>query len=276
MITTPPPNPRNGSSGDRLLAVLSLFTVDKPEWTVEEAAVRLAVSATTSYRYFKALTRAGLISPVAGAGYTLGPAIVQMDRQIQLSDRMLGAARAVMNDLAAEAPPGAIILLCRLFHDRVICVHQALARGPQEPVSYERGRPMPLFRGATSKIILAHLPLRSLRSLFVANGEEISAAALGNDWDQFRRTLAGLRRDGVAITTGDIDPGRVGIAAPIFDAAESVLGSLSYVLPKAQTDAAALARLAARIGEGARLIEEEMTAETTPPRSSPARLRVTG
>jgi DNA-binding IclR family transcriptional regulator len=213
---------------------------------------------------------------VAGAGYTLGPAIVQMDRQIQLCDPMLGAARAVMNDLAAEAPPGAIILLCRLFHDRVICVHQTLAAGPQEPVSFERGRPMPLFRGATSKIILAHLPLRSLRTIFAANGDEISAARLGVDWEQFRRALAALRRDGVAITTGDIDPGRVGIAAPIFDTAEIVLGSLSYVLPETQTDAAALTRLALRIGEGARSIEEQMAAETAPPQSSPARLRVTG
>jgi DNA-binding IclR family transcriptional regulator len=158
----------------------------------------------------------------------------------------------------------------------VICLHQALAAGPQEPVSFERGRPMPLFRGATSKIILAHLPPRSLRVIFAANGDEISAAALGNDWDQFRRTLARLRRDGVAITTGDIDPGRVGIAAPIFDAAESVLGSLSYVFPETQIDAAELARMAARIGDGARLIEEEITAKTAPQQSSPARLRVTG
>ena len=51
---------------------------------------------TTAYRYFKRLTRAGLISPVSGAGYTLGPAIIQMDRQIQICDPMLQAARAVM------------------------------------------------------------------------------------------------------------------------------------------------------------------------------------
>src|SRR3990172_9889093 len=154
---------RADSSGDRLLAVLGLFTVDRSEWTVEAAAEELRVSATTAYRYFKRLTKAGLISPISGASYTLGPAIIQMDRQIQLCDPMLNAARGVMLDLIQYAAEGSIILLCRLFHDRVMCVHQVMGRGPQEPVSYERGRLMPLFRGATSKIILAHLPTRTLK-----------------------------------------------------------------------------------------------------------------
>src|SRR5215475_13135108 len=154
------------SSGDRLLAVLALFTVEQPEWTVEAAALKLGVSATTAYRYFKRLTKAGLITPVSGASYALGPAIIEMDRQIQMCDPMLNAARGVVMDLIQYAAEGATVLLCRLFHDRVMCVHQVMGRGPQEPVSYERGRLMPLFRGATSKIILAHLPARTLKSLF--------------------------------------------------------------------------------------------------------------
>ena len=138
--------------------MLGLFTVEQPQWTVEDAAGQLGVSATTAYRYFKQLTGAGLISPVAGASYTLGPAIIQMDRQIQVSDPVLRAARGVMHTLIRARATARPLLLCRLFHDRVMCVHQVLGRGPQAPVSYERGRLMPLFRGATSKIILAHLP----------------------------------------------------------------------------------------------------------------------
>lgn len=142
---------RPQGSGDRLLAALALFTIERPQWTVEAAAAELGVSATTAYRYFKQLTGTGLISPVAGAGYTLGPAIVQMDRQLQATDPMLIAARAVMVDLVQHAAEGSTVLLCRLFHDRVMCMHQVMGRGPQEPVSYERGRLMPLYRGATAK-----------------------------------------------------------------------------------------------------------------------------
>ena len=65
---------RTHGSGDRLLAVLALFTAEAAQWTVDGVAEELGVSVPTTYRYFKKLTKAGLISPVSGAGYTLGPA----------------------------------------------------------------------------------------------------------------------------------------------------------------------------------------------------------
>src|SRR5258707_6239562 len=184
----------NHGSGDRLLAVLALFSAEQTQWTVDAAAAEVGVSTTRTYRYFKKLTQAGLISPVSGAGYTLGPAIIQMDRQIQSSDPMLNAARGVMIELVRYAPGGSTVLLCRLFHDRVMCMHQIMGRGPQEPVSYERGRLMPLYRGATSKIILAHLPPRTLKALWEHHAGEIAAADLGGSWEEFRRGLAAIRR----------------------------------------------------------------------------------
>src|SRR5258707_82125 len=208
---SPPFERKPRGSGDRLLAALALFTIERPQWTVEAAAEQLGVSATTAYRYFKQLTGTGLISPVAGAGYTLGPAIIQMERQIQATDPMLTAARGVMVDLVQYAAEGSTVLLCRLFHDRVMCMHQIMGRGPQEPVSYERGRLMPLYRGATSKIILAHLPARTLKSLCTHHAGEIAAAGLGGSWEEFRRGLAAIRRAGASVSHGEIDPGRIGI-----------------------------------------------------------------
>ena len=45
------------SSADRLLAVLQLFTPERPEWTVETAANEIGVSVSTAYRYFRSLCR---------------------------------------------------------------------------------------------------------------------------------------------------------------------------------------------------------------------------
>jgi DNA-binding IclR family transcriptional regulator len=261
-------------SGDRLLGALALFTIDRPQWTVEAAADQLGVSATTTYRYFKQLTAAGLISPVAGAGYTLGPAIVQMDRQIQATDPMLIAARGVMVELIQHATEGSTVLLCRLFHDRVICMHQVMGRGPQSPVSYERGRPMPLYRGATAKVILAHLPARTLKSLFEHRADEITAAGLGKNFDDFRNALATLRRAGVCVTHSEVDPGRTGISAPIFDREHAVLGSLSLALPSARADEVLVNRLVPIVAEGARKIERIMFNGSGTTQPSPARVKI--
>jgi len=270
----PPSEDKSHGSGDRLLAVLALFTAQQTQWSVEAAAERLGVSTTTTYRYFKKLTKAGLISPVSGAGYTLGPAIIQMDRLIQSSDPMLKGARGVMIDLVGHAAEGSTVLLCRLFHDRVMCVHQIMGRGPQQPVSYERGRLMPLYRGATSKIILAHLPSRTLKSLFAHDAGEIAEAGLGADWAEFRRGLAAIRRAGMIVSRGEIDPGRVGVAAPIFDKDRAVLGSLSLALPAAHADEALVGRLAPLTVAGAREIERTMNSGSALSQPSPARVKI--
>lgn len=272
--TAMPPARSNSSSGDRLLAVLALFTEEQPDWSVEAAAAQLGVSPTTAYRYFRRLTRAGLISPVSGASYTLGPAIIEMDRLIQLADPMLREARGVMADLISCAEEGSTILLCRLFHDRVICVDRVIGRKPQTPVSYERGRPMPLFRGATSKIILAHLPIRTLRSIFAQHGPEIAAAGLGVDWAEFRRALTALRRAGISVTRGDVDVGRVGIAAPVFDKDNSILGSLSFVLSADEANDRLVGRLSTLTVAAAREIERRMHRVSAPSRAGTARVRV--
>jgi DNA-binding IclR family transcriptional regulator len=269
-----PSESRAHGSGDRLLAVLALFTAEQTQWTVDAAAENLGVSTTTTYRYFKKLTKAGLISPVSGAGYMLGPAIIQMDRQIQSSDPMLKGARGVMIDLVGYAPEGSTVLLCRLFHDRVMCVHQIMGRGPQEPVSYERGRLMPLYRGATSKIILAHLPARTLKALLAHDAGEIADAGLGTSWEEFRRGLAVIRRAGVTVSRGEIDPGRVGVAAPIFDKDRAVLGSLSLALPATHADETLIERLAASTVAGAREIERAMNSGSALSQPSSARVKI--
>lgn len=267
-----PKSVRGDSSGDRLLAVLGLFTLDRPGWTVEAAAEALSVSPATTYRYFKRLTRAGLLSPVSGANYVLGPAIIQMDRQIQICDPMLNAARQVMHSLISNAAERSTILLCQLFHDRVMCVHQVMGRGPQEPVSYERGRLMPLFRGATSKIILAHVPARTLRLFFAQHERDIPGAGLGESWEAFRTALTALRRAGYCVSRGEIDAGRIGVAAPIFGRDRGVLGSLSFVLPSDTPDEQ-IADIASLTVAGARTIERTIHGSSLN-QPGPARIKI--
>jgi DNA-binding IclR family transcriptional regulator len=149
-----------------------------------------------------------------------------------------------------------------------------MGRGPQEAVSYERGRLMPLYRGATSKVMLAHLPARVLKSLFARDADEVIAAGLGQSWDDFRRTLATLRRLGYNVSRGEIDPGRVGIAAPIFDRDRAILGSLSVALPAARADETLIGRLAPLTVAGAREVERTMNNGGTASHPAPARVKI--
>ena len=148
------------STADKLLGALSLFTFEKPEWTVEAATDALGVSGSTAYRYFSSLTKAGLLDPISNGRYILGPAIIAYDRQLRHWDPLIKVAHPALEKLVQRNSGEGIGLLCRRFRQQVMCVHQYNETQPDQAVSYERGRPMGMYRGAASLVILAHLPGR--------------------------------------------------------------------------------------------------------------------
>ena len=214
------------TSADRVLSILALFGGDRPVWTVEDAAEELGLPTSTAYRYFKSLAQAELLSKHLSGHYVLGPAVCALDRAMRLHDPFINAARAEMERLASDNPD-TIILLTRLYKNTVMCVHREgeglSAHG------YERGRPMPLHKGAASKVILAHLIPRQLRDLTAADHH-----AGGIDLDSLQDELRKIRAQGYAITHGEIDPGIVGVSVPVFRAQQALEGSLSFVLDGAQ------------------------------------------
>jgi DNA-binding IclR family transcriptional regulator len=235
------------SSADKLLNVLGLYTVDRSVWCAEEAAAELGVSMSTAYRYFNALVARGLLDRVTRNRYVLGPAFIEYDFKIRSADPILKVAQPVMSDLLRNAGGPAAVLLCRLYRQRVMCIHQETNRPGEQISSYERGRPRPMVRGATSKIILAHLSPRALAAIWRDHRAEIAEAGLGSTLDEFRAALKLLRRNGFCVTRGEVDGGRIGIAAPIFDGSDRIVGSLSIVVLAAETSDRVISRLAALV-----------------------------
>jgi DNA-binding IclR family transcriptional regulator len=218
------------STAERLLSVLGLFTIEAPEWTVEEAASVLGLSSSTAYGYFRNLVEAGLLAASKTGRYSVGPAVIELDRVTRRFDLLTNAAQGALRDRVSGIGAEAVGLLCRLYRLTVMCVDQYIERPPGFAISYERGRPMPLARGAASKAILANLSSRPLRRFYDGNPAAVAAAGLGADWEDFKRTIRQLRRQGVLITAGELDPGLMGISAPIFGAGGDVLGSIGLVV----------------------------------------------
>lgn len=244
---------------ERAFKLLGLFSIERPTWTAEQIASKLDVAVSSAYRLIGSLSKAGLVDAITPGQYVLGPGIIQLDRQIQLTDPLLRAAVPVMNEMITMAPPGSTILLCRAFRDHVLCVHQVIG-GPQTPVSYERGRPRPLFRGATSKAILAFMPPRALKRLYGTYAEDIKSAGLGQRWSEFLGTLRGWRKAGYVLANSEVDRGRFGIAAPVLNGDRNAIGSLSYVIDADKADERTINRLAPLIMATAREVERGMSA----------------
>lgn len=211
------------SSLTKMLGILDFFEPSTPIWSTNDLIEKLETSRSTGYRYIKAMHTAGLLSAVGNGYYVLGPRIVELDLQIRNGDPLHQAGKGVLEQLVSATGHSAI--LCMLFRNSVLCVREHLAPFSPENM-FSRGQRRPLFRGAMSKAILAHLPNHRLRSIFDRSPTLVQEAGLGSSWAEFRNALSKIRKDGYAFTHGEFNPGIVGIAAPVFNSDKLILGSV--------------------------------------------------
>ena len=216
-------------TSDKVLSVLRLFTVERSEWTVEAVAGELGLPQSTAYDYVRSLVESELIAAVAVGRYVLGPAVVELDRIARKTDPILVEGGDVLEQMVRESPVDVVALLCRLYRMKVMCVDQRASAGANFAISYERGRLMPLFRGAASKVLLANLERRRLKRLFEDSAKDIDANGLGTNWDEFRSSLRQIKSTNVHITRGELDAGRVGLSIALLTPAGDGFASISYV-----------------------------------------------
>jgi DNA-binding IclR family transcriptional regulator len=241
---------------DRYVAVLRLYGVEKSTWTVQEMADALGIPASTVYRTIRDLVAAGFLEPATEAHYRLGAAFVEFDRLIRLTDPLVRRGQSLLRDVATQARIPCVAILARLYGDTVMCVADDAGAAGAVRTSYERGLPMPLTRGATSKTILAQLPVRRLRRL-LAN-DRGTDTSLAPPAEGLREQLGAIRKQGFCITRGEIDPGLVGLAAPVSVPELDILASLSVVAGASDLDDSHERRILLLLVSSATLLVEDL------------------
>ena len=244
------------SSLDRMLGILELFDEKQPVWTVEQAMKRTGFSRSTIYRYFKSLNRAGLLTPANAGAYVLGPAIIELDRQIRGCDPLLSAAHPIAEELARAS--GEAVVIAQPYRDKVLCIHLEPGRN-EAPGDFSRGRPLPLFGGASSKAIVAHLAPRRLKKLFKEHEGELSRYGLSTDWPGFRRDMRGIRRSGVCVTRNEVARQTISVAAPILDSEQGIMASIGVVMADRPGANERVSPLSEMVREAARRIGQTLT-----------------
>lgn len=241
------------SSLSSILAILELFSAADPVWSADRIIERMAYSRPTGYRYVRELVSAGFLVRVASASYALGPRIIELDYQIRQTDPMLKAGLPVINDLVKAS--GCEVNLIGLYGEQIVTTYQQ--HGVERlSLSFGRGRPMPLFLGAASKIIVSNFPRAKLKRLYTGHAAAAESAGMGADWESFKLFMATVRRAGFAITYGELDTNFVGVAAPVFTPDGEILGSVIAALSRQRLGITDLDRLVELIKSGGKQITE--------------------
>ena len=218
------------SSRSKMLSILDLFDKTSPVWAADAICDRLRCSTSSGYRYIRELCAAGLLTRISGGSYVLGPRIVQLELLMREIDPVSRTGQPLIADLVRQT--GCDVLLANMYGDHIVNVlHE---RGVEHlPLSYDRGRPHPLFRGATSKAILAFLPRPRALRLYNAHVRLVAESGMGHSWREFWQGLQQIRKKGCSESYGELDAGVIGIGAPVFNGDE-VMGSVSIGCSRAR------------------------------------------
>lgn len=213
----------------RVVMILGLFHRGRLAIGAGDIATALDISTASAYRYANDLLQAGLLAKTAGR-FRLGPKIIELEYVIRTFDPILQAGDTLLRTLRDET--GCDALLCNLYGDTIVNVLHVPGRRPVA-LTYTKGLPMPLFRGAQARVILAFTDYRRLRRLYERALDDADlrrdARAIGRDWPAFSSALREIRLQGYCLARGELDRGLTGIAAPVLGAEGRVVGSLVLV-----------------------------------------------
>jgi len=233
-------------SGERILAILDLFSEERPEWSPEEMMHALGYSRPTLYRYLKTLKDAGYLVSLPGQGLTLGPRVTELDFLMQRSDPLIGVGAPLLRMLAGRYPCS--VFITRWYERKILCVVSEVSN-PAPKSSYPRGRPMPLAKGAISRAIVAFLPRREQDRIVADHLEDLGGE--GAKEETVLARLRDVRREGVCTAWGEVTPGVVGVAAPILAGDRTPIAALCLTSNVADMTEPRLAAIRRDVGDSA-------------------------
>ena len=254
-------------SVERAISILNAFSPFKPSMSVIEIQEAVHLSRPTLYRLLETLAAHGFIR-VHGT-----PQRFSLDYGVG----RLGHTWLAGLDPAVMARP----ILERLHVQTMETVSLALLRDRQHlyvvelpsphVMSMSRGiGPLDhLTRGASGKVILAFMRTEAVDSVMRNTPKDIDKKAVLRD-------LAKIRKDGYWVARSEIFPGAVGIAAPIFDHADSVAGSVIVFGPEVRFSEQRIDTTVKLVAESAAAISATLGHITVPEAGSADRLTSRG
>lgn len=208
-------------SADRVADVLIAFAQSDGALGVSGLARRLDLSKAVVHRILQSLASRSIVQPIPGeATYALGPAAIGLGTKAWSQLDVRSVAAPILRTLRDRTRETATLSVL-VGHRRVYLDQYESSQEVKMVV--EIGPQYPLHSGASSRAILAFLPQPFVDQAI----EERIAITPDLDVDQFRSRTDEVRALGYATSTNERGTGAASIAAPFFDTADHVLGSVS-------------------------------------------------
>jgi DNA-binding IclR family transcriptional regulator len=244
------------STSDRTLEILGLFGPDRLSITASELAGEFGVARSTVYRYLQTLTQNGYLEEDPHGGFRLGLRVFELARLARQSYGLSEVVRPVLSELAQTS--GETALLTRRSGSQIVCLEREETRAHHVRLSYERGSVLSLNAGASAFVLLAWEDPDVVSDLLASVPLPKYTQATLTSPREIIEHFAVVRKQGYAVTRGELDPDVIGIAAPIRDGDGAVVAGLSVVAVERRVPTARVRELIDQVRKSADVVSDTL------------------
>ena len=225
----------------RVVGLLDTLARADQDLTVRELAAEVDASKSATQRMLSALVDAGLAVQHPGSrSYGLGPLTLVLGTAYQRRIDLRGLASgpmAALRDLTGETVGLSVVVGDELLHIDQVESRSELRR------TFEIGRPLPLWAGAPSRVLLADRPDGEVERIVRAHRSSPVVPASPPEPDELIASVRETRTRGWAAAFEETIPGVNTVAAPVRQPDGSTAATISITGPANRVDRARIAAM---------------------------------
>lgn len=228
---------------DRALAIMSAFQKLDHALTLTEITRRTGLYGSTALRLLASLERAGYVRRRRDKSYVLGAEPLRLSAIYQRTFNLEDHVRPIVRDLMKSTGESAS-LFCPVGNERILLVRENTDRRIRDYAI--EGDTFPLHRGAAGRIL--------------ARFQNIQSDAIPGN----------LQRELPFVSMGEIDKDMAGIAMPVFDQTNTMMGALALTGPINRFSPDSVSKFSNQLIEAARKMSSSLGAAIHPGGGKPA------
>ena len=215
------------------LRLLSLFSAERPALAVKELVDLTEIPMPTVFRLVATLEEEHYLERTPDGRVRPGTAVLALGFTAMRGLDLVQISSSVIRSLAAAT--GETVNLGVLTNDQVLFVARIQRRNSVLAADLRIGSTVPAVFSSIGKVILAHLPADEF-------DRRISERSFEGRWGpnavrtlvELRRQLQNARRDGYLVQHDEAIPGLSSIAAPVWQADDSIAAGVNIAVPSAE------------------------------------------
>lgn len=213
----------------KALSILELFTEQSPDWAPAEMAKALGLNQSTTHRLITTMESMGFLERHPASGrLRLGLRLVELGHGAVQQQELFRLTLPLMQDLTRAT--GLQSTVAVLYRGRALYLSRIDPPGAGLG-GHSVGRTVPLHCTAVGMLLLSQLPPEEAAALLDTQELQSFTPGTVTGRERLMARLAAIRERGYASVMGEWIQGNGGMAAPIYNAAGSVVAALALSGP---------------------------------------------